>query len=46
MTKIGTRYSCQVCGTAVLCLRPSPNDYVCCEVTMGQMQMEELPSGD
>lgn len=46
MTQIGKRYTCSVCGTAVLCLRPSPEGQVCCDVPMEPLEMEQLPSGD
>lgn len=46
MSRVGKRYQCAVCGTVVLCLRPGPEEFRCCEQTMTEKQMEQLPSGD
>jgi hypothetical protein len=46
MTQLGKRYTCTVCGTAVLCLRPTSESVICCDVPLVELQMEELPSGD
>ena len=45
-SQLGKRYECAVCGTIVLCLRPGPGTFACCDGPMAEKQMEELPSAD
>lgn len=45
-SQLGKRYECAECGTIVLCLRPGPGTFACCDRPMGEKRMEELPSGD
>jgi hypothetical protein len=46
MSKLGKRYSCAGCGTVVMCLKPSKDEFQCCGQQMGEQQMQELPSSD
>ena len=46
MPQIGKRYQCATCETTVMCLRPGAGEFTCCGEVMGEMQMEQLPSGD
>ena len=45
-SQLGKRYECAVCGTIVLCLRPGPGPFACCDRPMVEKEMQELPSGD
>jgi hypothetical protein len=46
MSRLGKRYECTVCGTTVLCVRPGPEEFECCDQPVVEMAMQELPSGD
>ena len=46
MSKLGKRYQCPACQTMILCLRPGPSNFQCCQADMEEVEMEELPSGD
>lgn len=46
MSQLGKRYRCEVCGTEVLCTRPSPQTPACCGKELVLLEPKKLPSSD
>jgi desulfoferrodoxin-like iron-binding protein len=46
MNQLGKRYTCEVCGSLVLCAMPGSGTLVCCDREMHQMEARALPSSD
>jgi transcription elongation factor Elf1 len=44
--QLGKRFQCEVCGTEVLCIKPSSGEVHCCGASMKQLQPKVLPSAD
>lgn len=46
MVSLGKRYSCEVCGTEILCTKAGNGNPVCCEKEMQEQQPNAQQSSD
>jgi len=44
--QLGKRYTCEVCGTQVLCTKAGEGDIICDDKEMALQQPKALPSSD
>ncbi len=44
--QLGKRFTCEKCGSEVLCIKPGDGAVECCGVPMELMQPKVLPSAD
>ena len=44
--QLGKRYTCETCGTMVLCTKTGDGEVQCCEGEMELQQPKKLPSSD
>ena len=44
--QLGKRYTCETCGSSVLCTKSGDGEIVCCEVKMELQVPRKLPSSD
>ena len=44
--QLGKRYTCETCGSSVLCTKSGEGEIDCCEKTMEIQEPRKLPSSD
>ncbi len=44
--QVGKRYTCEVCGTQILCTKPGTGTFTCCDKPLDVQQPKTLPSAD
>ena len=44
--QLGKRYTCETCGSSVLCTKSGDGEIECCEAKMELQEPRKLPSSD